>query len=186
MKQVADERTRLSVRKYPSGMFRRRGKTDQTKNTGPAPAEVYLGLRDQLLTLDPTSVGLAGSLWGCVMETGYPKGTATLVCLSDGTTSLYTSTGGGFIGGGTHEAVVLENSKLLAFLGDNLAEMSPSADQSLPGEGRTIIRALTTDGQRTYEASENELGGDRSTMSPVFHAAHAVITQLRLIDEATR
>jgi hypothetical protein len=82
--------------------------------------------------------------------------------------------------------VVLENSKLLALLGDHLAEMSPSADQSLPGEGHTIIRALPTDGQRTYEAAENELGGDRTTMSPVFHAAHAVIKQLRLIDEATR
>ena len=32
------------------------------------------------------------------MDTGYPNGTATVVCLVDGTTSLYTSTGGGILG----------------------------------------------------------------------------------------
>jgi len=38
--------------------------------------------------------------------------------------------------------------------------------------------------ERRYEAAESELGEGRSVLSPVFHAAHAVITQLRLIDES--
>jgi hypothetical protein len=59
----------------------------------------------------------------------------TLVCLSDGTTSLYTSSGFGIIGGGEHEAVVRENPKLLEVLNDQLAHLSPSTDQSLPREG---------------------------------------------------
>jgi len=120
------------------------------------------------------------------METGYAYGIATLVCLSDGTTSLYTSSGGGIIGGGGHEAVIRENSRLLEVLSGHLAEMTPSTEQSLPGLGRTIIRALAADGQRVFESAENDLGQGRSPLSPVFHAAQGVITQLRLIDEARR
>jgi hypothetical protein len=120
------------------------------------------------------------------METGYPHGVATLVCLSDGTTSLYTSTGGGIIGGGAHERVVRENANLLTILGAHLSAMSPSADDKLPRDGQTSIRALTNEGQLLFEASENDLGNARSEMSPVFHAAHSVISELRMIDEARR
>jgi hypothetical protein len=170
-------------------MFGRRKKVGPPADAPPAPAEVYLGLRSQVLNLDPASVGLASppagrSAWGCVMETGYSNGTATLVCLFDGTTSLYTSSGFGIIGGGSHDQVVGATTTLLEVLDDHLAETSPDRRQSLPAEGRTIIRALTSEGPRTFEASENDLGEGRSPMSPVFHAAHAVITELRLIDEA--
>ncbi len=40
-----------------------------------------------------------------VMDWSMDKGTATLVAYDDGTTSLYTSTGGGVIGAGSHEEV---------------------------------------------------------------------------------
>jgi len=168
-------------------MFRRREKAGQPDPSPPVPEEIYLGLRKQILTLDPASVGLADKpLWGCVMETGYPNGVATLVCLSDGTTSLYTSSGGGFIGGGAHERVARENAKLLTTLSAHLSAMWPSTDDTLPTDGRTSIRALTNEGQRLFEASENDLGEGRSELSPVFHAAHSVIGELRMIDEARR
>ena len=116
------------------------------------------------------------------METGYPDGAATLVCLSDGTTSLYTSSGGGIIGGGSHESVVRQTEKLLQVVDGHLAQMAEAVDQSLPADGYTIIRALTREGPRTYQALEVDLGKGRSVMSPVFYAAHDVITQLRLIE----
>lgn len=170
-------------------MFGRR-KRPEGRQPAPLPAaEVYLSLRDQIFTLDPASVGITAvpgglSTWGCLMETGYPNGTATLVCLADGTTSLYTSSGGGIIGGGMHESVVLETQKLLQVTDDHLAEMSGSVSQQLPAAGHTTIRALTHDGPRTFEALEDDLGERRSALSPVFYAAQDVITQLRLIDEA--
>lgn len=39
------------------------------------------------------------------MDWSMDEGTVTLVAYDDGATSLYTSTGGGVIGAGTHEAV---------------------------------------------------------------------------------
>jgi hypothetical protein len=170
-------------------MSPRGAKGDQGSASSTEPAEIFLRLRGQILNLDPVGVGMERTAtsplaWGLVMETGYPNVIVTLVCISDGTTSLYTSSGSGVIGGGGHEAVVRENARALAMVNEHLHEMSPSTDQSLPGEGRTIIRALTYDGQRFYEASENELGEGRSPLSPVFHAAIAVITELNVIEDA--
>ena len=172
-------------------MFGRRNKrTDRDQPKPTSAAEVYLGLRSQVLNLDPATVGITSSghrsTWGCLMETGYPNGAATLVCLSDGTTSLYTSSGGGIIGGGAHKAVAEQTAKLLQAVDEHLTEMSGAEDQHLPEEGQTIIRALTVHGQRSFEAAEVELGAGGSVMSPVFYAAHDVMAQLRLIDEARR
>ena len=169
----------------------RRPRTSANGDSHPSGFEAFQGLRNQILTLDPAEVGmrrtdLTDRLWGCVMDTGYSNGTATLVCLRDGTTSLYTSSGFGIIGGGTHPAVVRANGALLAALAGELDRLNPRTDESLPAVGRTVIRALTYDGPRAYEADEDELGEGRDALSPVFHAAQDVITQLRLVDEQGR
>lgn len=151
--------------------------------------EVYHGLRAQILSLDPATAGLARGpdrplLWGALMETGYQRGTATLVALADGTTSLYTSSGGGIIGAGRRQAVAAATRSFLTTLESHLTDLRPGVDTSLPTQGRVIIRALTYTGQLTGEANEDDLGHGRHPLSPVFHAGHRVITELRLIDEA--
>ncbi|MPZ79156.1 MAG: hypothetical protein GEV28_01645 [Actinophytocola sp.] len=168
-------------------MFKRRKQRD------PQPARsarggVFDGLRGQVLHLDPAADGMARTpssslVWGGMMETAHPNGTASLVCLRNGTTSLYTSTGGGIIGGGAHAAVVSANEAFLAELTAHATSMRPDTDESLPAEGRVVLRALTYDGPMIFEAAEDDLGYHRSVLSPVFHAAHEVITQLRLLDE---
>ena len=73
-------------------------------------ADIYQGLRQQVLTLDPLSLGLDPSasnrVWGVLMETGYPEAVASLVVIADGTVSLYFSNGGGIIGVGMGFAAV--------------------------------------------------------------------------------
>jgi hypothetical protein len=183
----------LRIRGYAAAMLRRRSRASADDGPHPSGLAAYHGLRNQILTLDPAVVGLhphptdqTDRVWGCVMDTGYSNGTATLVCLRDGTTSLYTSSGFGIIGGGAHPAVVQANAALLAVLADELDRLPPSRDDSLPGVGRTVIRAMTYDGTRALDADEDELGAGAHDLSPVFHAAQEVITQLRLIDEQAR
>ncbi len=151
--------------------------------------EVYQGLRAQILGLDPATAGMQQGpehqvLWGALMETGYPRGTATLVALADGTTSLYLSTGGGIIGGGFHRAVADATRSFLAELEHRLPMLRPDPDAALPATGWVIIRALTYTGRMYSEAAEDDLGHGRHELSPVFYAAHRVITELRLIDPA--
>jgi hypothetical protein len=155
------------------------------------PAEVYSGLRRQILELDPREVGIEPSpehprVWGFVMDTGYTNGTATVVALADGTTSLYTSGGGGIIGAGGHATVAAATHDLLRLVEDDLDQIPADAEDSLPPADWVVLRALTFDGRRALLAEEDELGYDRHPLSPVFHAVHRVITELRLIDESRR
>jgi hypothetical protein len=155
----------------------------------PARPEVYEGLRQQILQLDPASVGISPSatlprVWGLVMDIGSPTATATLISLADGTTSLYLSTGGGMIGGGEHPQVASATRALLLRVERQLDSMPNTTDAPLPAPGRVVLRAMTYHGQRAVDAAEDDLGHRRHTLADIFHAGHKVITELRLLDEA--
>jgi hypothetical protein len=92
-------------------------------------ADVYAGLREQILRLDPATAGMiqrpgGAIVWGALMEMGYPSGVATMVALADGTTSMYTSSGGGIIGGGGHRAVATATHAFLESVADHLRTTS--------------------------------------------------------------
>ncbi|HSM50352.1 MAG TPA: hypothetical protein VLA75_03020 [Thermoanaerobaculia bacterium] len=137
-----------------------------------------------VLGLAPGEIGLSpesypGKVWGVVMETGLEGGFYTLVAMADGSTSLYFSTGGGILGGGEHERVREASRELLA-VADRLASAAaPAAGTAPPGTGFTQFFLLTFEGLLSYSAPEVELGEQRDPLAPLFHAGHAVITQLR-------
>ena len=58
-------------------------------------------VRQELLGSSAEKMGLTPvrGVWGVLMERGYAKGVATVVALTDGTASLYISTGGSVTGG---------------------------------------------------------------------------------------
>jgi hypothetical protein len=152
---------------------------------------VYQGLRRQILAINPVDVGIRPSpelpdVWGVMMETGHDRGTSTLVGLADGTTSLYLSSGGGIIGGGQHAQVAAATRALLVAAQRRLPELPESDGDALPATDRVAIRALTCAGRRSVEADEDDLGYGRHPLSELFLAAHAVITELRLIEESAR
>ena len=116
----------------------------------------------------------------------YPNGTATVVGLADGTTSMYTSTGGGVIGGGAHESVATATSEWLALTESMLDLLPVDSDTRLPTTNRVTLRAFTHEGHRAVTAPEDDLGYGMHPASPLFHAAHKVLSELRLIDEQHR
>jgi hypothetical protein len=158
-------------------IFRRKRGTDQP------PADVYEGLRRQVLQLTPDQLGAAvadAPIVALLMETGYPEAVATLVGVADGTTSLYFSNGGGFIGAGTHPTVAEASRRWLEAGRTFLPELSEVADPPLPDIGMTQFVAVTAEGLRAAVTPEDDLGENRHPLSPFFHAAHEVITQIRL------
>jgi hypothetical protein len=165
-------------------MFRRKRK-DETAPPDQG-AGVFQDLRHRVLTLDPSLVGRAPDenlphVFGVVMDTTYASGTATVVALADGTTSLYTSTGGGVIGGGGHASVVQANHALLVEAEVGLGEFEPTSQPpALPLAGHVTITLLTYNGLLCVTAPEDDLGHRRHAASAVFHAVQGVITALRL------
>jgi len=154
-----------------------------------SPGGVYSGLRHQALSTKRTEIGIAAPspdapVWGVLMETGYPGATATLFTLSDGSTSLYLSSGGGVIGGHAHEHVRQANAAFIHIANQFYQQMTPCESFPIPETGQTMFYALTDSGVLTGGGLENDLGYGRHQLSPLFDAGHEVITQLRQISES--
>ena len=164
---------------------------DRLRGGGPGghadPKPIYLELRGMLLETDPASLGLAPTpggrqVWAVVMDTAFPEGVASLAVVADGTTSLYSSTGGGTIGAGTHETVAAASQAFLDRVDESLDLLVRGSSFPLPSTGRVRFCVLTFDGGRTAEADELDLGEGRHPLSGVFLAAHDVITELRAVE----
>ena len=142
------------------------------------------GLREQAFSVTPGQIGLDPSsgltVWALIMETGYEQAVASLVTFRDGTTSLYFSNGGGVIGAGQHQSVQHASRAWLDMAETQLSHFAPAATHPLPSVGRVRIYARTFDGLLHAEAAEDDLGEGRLPLSPLFHAGHRVLTEIRL------
>jgi hypothetical protein len=115
------------------------------------------------------------------MEMGLPGATVTLFALADGTTSLYLSAGGGVIGGQGHESVREASTAFLATANKFRQHLHPASSVPVPEVGHTLFYLLTDAGSLTGGGPEDDLGHGRHVLSPLFHAGHGVMTQLRLV-----
>jgi hypothetical protein len=70
---------------------------------------------------------------------------------------------------------------LMSAAGQYLDVFSPSDDAAIPPPGQVTMRALTFAGPRVVTADEQDLGHSRYPASSIFHAAHAVIAQVRQV-----
>jgi hypothetical protein len=144
-------------------------------------------LRRELLTNPPADAGSlvasGTSVWGVLMETGYEEGPVTLLVIGDGTTSLYFPAGGGIIGAGQHAAVAAASTALLITADAMKVAFAPVRDIDFPSQGRVRILILTTSGVLSAEEDEEALGHGTGPLSAVFHAGHAVISQVRIASE---
>jgi len=151
------------------------------------PAEIYLGLRNQVLSIKPNDIPSlleqSSPIIGVLTETGHETGVVTLVTMVDGTTSLYFSNGGGILGLGEHEEPRKICLEFLVFAEKFIAKATPVSSFPLPARGYTTFYFNTKNGVFSATAKENDLGNNRSPLSPLFYKAHDVISQARLMDE---
>jgi hypothetical protein len=118
------------------------------------------------------------------MDTGYEVGTATLVCLADGTTSLYYSTGGGMIGSSQYTPLA-QASKALVSEAQNQIEHRPETTQfPLPGIGEVRFYFMTYSG--CSKTTERDLTSDKNPLSPLYRRAQDTLSQLRWLSEKKR
>jgi hypothetical protein len=89
--------------------------------------------------------------------------------------SQQSSSGGGIIGAGEHDAVRAASETLLSTAEAHLGDLAAAVVMPLPEVGRVRFCVRTFKGIMGAEASEEDLGEGRHTLSPLFHTAHAVI-----------
>ncbi|MEO8611281.1 MAG: ankyrin repeat domain-containing protein [Chloroflexota bacterium] len=150
-------------------------------------APAYKGLRDQIFNLNPVEAGFTPtktlSIWGLLMETAAQGVIVTLVAIMDGTVSLYFSNGGGILGMGVHDGPREANESLLTLAHQFLNQARPTQTFDYPEDGFTRFYFLTFNGVLVAEAKEDDLGNKRVPLSPLFHEAHNVIHEVRMIDQ---
>lgn len=152
------------------------------------PTSVYADLRRQALGIQPDDLSMAAGsahpVHGVLMDIGFANGVATLVCLGDGTVSLYNSGGGGVIGAGQHKAVFDVAMLMLAFAERFVASCEHATAYPVPGAGQIHFWLLTASGVLHRHCSESDLVDERDPMTELFKACHSVLTEVRQIEQA--
>jgi len=151
------------------------------------PTDVYLGLRNLVLhgsreKFDLPYVSSPAEPWAVMMDWGVRTGIATVVAFSNGNASIYTSTGGGSIGGGQSHPMIQSAAKNAVFVAAELApRMQAATSEPLPRRGEVMFYVCADAGVRTATAAEKEVRKGRHPLSKLGDAMQAVVTQYRLL-----
>jgi hypothetical protein len=119
---------------------------------------------------------------GVVVDIPSQDAFATVVGLTDNTTSMYTSTGGGTIGAGEHAAVAAATHRLLTTIQAHLESFDEEDDGSLPPAGSVRFHVLAPTGTHRKDVSEDSFWGRTShELTPVIGATQELISALRQV-----
>lgn len=168
----------------------------QTTPSKPKPAkppeEVYAGLRKEALATTPMNVGMAGQIqddepYGMLMEMSIASSVVTLACFGSGDASVFYQTGGGMVGGISHEPVRKAAKEFVAQAKAVLPRMKKTADYPLPGPDSVRFYALTPKGVFTTETSRQALSGEsQNALSALFYSGQEVVSRMRQVQEERR
>ncbi len=153
------------------------------------PSEAGRALREMFLTTSAEKAGIQPSrasprIWGVAMDLPIGDGhTATVVSLSDGSASVYTTGTFGVIGGIRHETVGKAAKNLVREADRYFDDSIPTRDLSYPSRDHVRFFLATFGGLRLIEADLESLSERRSKYSSLFDSAQEVMTQLRLVWE---
>jgi hypothetical protein len=146
--------------------------------------EMYQGLRS--LALRSVSDGLPSppaqhpDVSGLVVDMTASGGYATLVALTDNTTSMYTSGGGGTIGAGERPQIAEATHRLLAVVQAHLGLFGSPEDQGLPSPGQVRFHVLTPAGSHSVDIPDDCFWGRADhELEPVIAGVQAIVTALR-------
>jgi hypothetical protein len=146
-------------------------------------AAASAGLRLAVLQrkfIDTTTVEDPDDVQCVVMDWNVGQAVATLVAFEDGTTSVYLSSGGGFIGAGTHESVKQAAARFRAAAAEHADQFAATTDLALPASGNTRFFIITrTKTLATRPQPNGDLTNPSNLLKPVADAAQATISEIR-------
>jgi hypothetical protein len=155
------------------------------------PKNVYLGLRSTMLQATRSKLGLTATSrpnepWGVLMDWGVQNGTATVVAASDGSASVYISSGGGYIGGKGQEPIRAAAQKAVEIARTVKLPEQPTPIYPLPETNKVFFYFLTDAGVFMFRTSEQELNSPVHPLRKIGDAMQGVMTEYRLWDQSGR
>ncbi len=145
-------------------------------------------MRDRMLTTPFAEFGIERSseypfVYGVIMDFPVDHDTATIVSLSDGNASLYTTSTFGIIGGFAHENVRHAACSFVKAANNHHDKGAPTTDFAYPLSGRIRFYLLAYDGVRVIEDDMEKVGTSGHVYHDLFMHGQAVLTELRLTTE---
>lgn len=162
-----------------------------SNSKSPEPDNPYLELRSQALEFPPEQFGLDSAsktpvTYGVVMDWNMGSGTATFVAFSSGDASMYTSSGGGMIGGGGREKVSTTAKAFVTKAAGYVTKAERSDDIALPVENEVKFFILTTQGRFVAKDKLKNLDNETSALLDLFIEANYFISEMRAVSEANQ
>lgn len=157
-------------------------KTIQTKTN------TFEGLRNVALNVTPEQLGLKLSadkivVFGVLMDWDMEGTTVTTVSYQTGDASMYLSSGGGVIGGGTHKNVNRAAKTFVNTAQTYLNKAVKTETTKVPEKDFVYFYLLTNKGIFKGQVEMKNFESNKSKWTPLFEAGNQVITELRLTTE---
>ncbi|HEY7215451.1 MAG TPA: hypothetical protein VIC28_12525 [Thermoanaerobaculia bacterium] len=148
--------------------------------------EIHMDSRRRALATKPQNLGLDAKgtePYGVLMEMGIQISVVTLACFVDGDASVYYKTGGGMIGGISHENVRNAAKAFVALAPKALPKMVKTTDFPLPGPDKIRFYVLTPQGVFTTETNRQALANAKSELGALFYSGQEVVAEMRQVQE---
>lgn len=145
-------------------------------------------LRAMFLSTKADSLGIKPNteyprVFGVAMDWPIGEHIATLVSLSDGSASLYTTSTFGIIGGAGHASVRSAAQRFVKASDRYFSNTTATTAHSYPGKEKVRFYLLTFDGLRTVETEAAPIYSGSGKFSPLFGEGQSVLTELRKVTE---
>ena len=163
------------------------GKTAKTEIIKPK-ENAYEGLRNMALHITPEQLNLKLSadkieVYGIIMDWEMNGAVATTAAYSTGDASMYTSTGGGVIGGGQHQNVNSAAKQLIILAQSFVDKATKTETTPLPQTNTVKFYFLTNKGFYSCEEVMSNFENSSSKWLKLFEEANNVLTELRKTSE---
>jgi hypothetical protein len=144
----------------------------------------YEGLRNMVFNVTPDQLGLSLSndkteVYGVIMDWEMGGAVATTISYKSGDASMYTSTGGGVIGGGQHQNVNSAAKKLISLAQTYLDKAEKTDSTPLPQTDNVKFYFLTNKGIYVGQEVMANFENNSSKWLGLFEEANNVLTELR-------
>lgn len=120
--------------------------------------------------------------WAVIMDLGFPdEGSFSVVGLSDGNGSIYLSSGGGVIGGISHDNVVISAKNLVKYSERYLPLMEKINNYPLPSKNMVSFFIITDSGVYFAKENVNQVSDENHKLFGMFYLANDLMSQLRKV-----